>query len=134
MTRDDSRCPLNSLAAASLDILRIQQALVMSSGQQSARSDSINYQLAIGMSYNLGIGDGARGVRGRALESWPNSVLAKYSSHRAAEGRGHMESLRNCMAQDNYQPMAGDRARRCEGAPAATSGAPLPPADPRRSR
>lgn len=115
----DAKCPLNSLAAAGLDLLRIQQALAMTANDKNLKSATgeMDYNLAIATTYNLGIGDGSRAVAGKSVGQWGKALINKYQergANRLKEGKSHMESLKNCMEQGNGNPMSGDRKRSCD--------------------
>lgn len=138
-SKDDARCPLNSMAASAIYNLQVQQALRKSSQLKDVDwADDLTYQLAIGATYNLGDGAASKAVDDLALEGWVDSIRQRSAKPaKRAEVAGHIEALRNCMQAGNWKGMhAGDRPQ-CDLATAReplNSGpvrnVPLPPRRP----
>ncbi|MFN7727854.1 MAG: transglycosylase SLT domain-containing protein [Bdellovibrio sp.] len=137
-SKDDAKCPLNSMAASAIYNLQVQQALRRSSKLRDIDwKDDLTYQVAIGATYNLGDGAAAKAVDDLELGGWVDSIRNRSRNpNKRTEVAGHVEALRNCMQQGNWKPMHPGDQPKCQLPSAGTHGparrVPTPPPRPRR--
>lgn len=131
--KEDAKCPLNSLIASAIYNLQIQESLMRSAKLKNIRrEDELNFQVAVGATYNLGDGVAAKAVSDLTVDNWPSAIQKRAQNPgKSVEVANHITALRNCMEDKNAAPMAARdaKSRRCEypnPPAAAASKKPLP--------
>ncbi|RZA06103.1 MAG: hypothetical protein EOP11_11165, partial [Proteobacteria bacterium] len=118
-SREDAKCPLQSMAASYIYNILIQRELMRSAKSKHVEwEQELEYQLAVGAAYNLGNGAARQAVENLFVGGWLKAILRKSSKkEKQEEVASHVSALRNCMQAGNWKPMAeGDRPR-CENFP-----------------
>lgn len=113
-SKEDAKCPLQSIAASSIYNLNIQRELVKSAKVNFINwEDDLQYQLAIAAAHNLGNGASRKAVQDLFLGGWLKSILKKSpSKEKKEEVANHINAIRNCMQANNWKPMVeGDRPK-----------------------
>lgn len=114
-TKEDAKCPLQSIAAGSIYVLMIQRELQRTSKTPGIEWESeLDYQTAVAAAYNLGDGASGVAVRNLRVNNWVDAIRhqgAKYAKGKDCEVMLHVNAVRNCMqAKDPWQPMhPGDK-------------------------
>ena len=118
-TKDDARCPLQSMAASAIYNLLIQRELTKSAKVHHIEwEQELEFQLAVGAAYNLGNGAASQAVENLFVGGWLNSILRKSpSKDKKQEVASHITALRNCMSGGNWEPMMPKDQPVCEGFP-----------------
>lgn len=118
-SKDDARCPLQSMAASAIYNLLIQRELTKSAKAQHIEwEQELEFQLAVGAAYNLGNGAASQAVQNLFVGGWLNSILRKSpSKDKKQEVASHIAALKNCMSSGNWEPMMPKDKPVCEGFP-----------------
>lgn len=106
-SKKDAACPLSSLAASGIYILEIQKALRQSSSARTiAWNQDLEYELAVGASYNLGDGAAGKAVDDLLVDGWVDAIQNRPSNkQKKQEVKNHISALRNCLEDKNWKPM-----------------------------
>lgn len=118
-SKEDAKCPLQSIAASHIYNLLIQRELMRSSKTNHVEwEQELEYQLAIGGSYNLGNGAAREAVQNLFVGGWLKAILRKSSKkEKQEEVASHVSAIRNCMQAGNWKPMAAKDQPKCENFP-----------------
>lgn len=113
---EDAKCPLQSIAAASIYNLQIQKELYKNS--EMAGLDwayELDFQLAIAAAYNLGNTAARNAVDDKGVSEWLKAILAATKKKaKKTELSGHVNAIRNCLQEDNWEPMSEDSKPVCK--------------------
>ena len=109
-TKEDAKCPLQSIAASSIYNLLIQRELMKSSKSKNIDwEQELDYQLAVAAAYNLGNGASRAAVENLFVGDWLKAIkkMSKKSKdpNKDEEVDGHITAIRNCLQEDNWKPM-----------------------------
>jgi hypothetical protein len=109
-TKDDARCPLQSIAASSIYNLLIQRELMKSSKARNIEwEQELDYQLAVAATYNLGNGASRTAVKDLFVGGWLDAIRKKSKKskdpNKDDEVNAHIKAIRNCMQVNNWKPM-----------------------------
>lgn len=110
-TKDDAKCPLQSIAASSIYNLLIQRELMKSSQSRNIEwEQELDYQLAVAATYNLGNGASRAAVKDLFVGGWLDAIRKKSKKskdpNKDDEVEAHIRAIRNCMQVNNWKPMA----------------------------
>ncbi len=115
-TEEDSFCPLQSIAASHIYLLQIQLSLQKAAEVKSiAWENELDYQLALAAAYNLGHSAASNAVDELNIDDWLDAIRNKSSKKaKRKEVAGHIESIKNCLQADNWDPMFKNDQWQCQ--------------------
>lgn len=115
-TSEDSFCPLQSIAASHIYLLQIQMSLQNASDvKQVSWENELEYQLSLAAAYNLGHSAASKAVDELIVDEWLDAIRKKSPKKaKRKEVAAHIESIRNCMQADNWDPMFDGDRWQCE--------------------
>lgn len=111
-TKEDAKCPLQSMAASHIYNLQVQRELRVSGKEYKNISPEhmLDYQVAVGAAYNVGDQAASSAIEDLGIKGWLKAILTfgqanAKNSEKKKEVPAHILALKNCMQANNWKPM-----------------------------